>query len=804
MLRLLPLFGLAAAVAAPFASADPPPALPPASAAKIDFDRDVRPILAAHCVGCHGPDKQKGGFRLDDRKALLEGGNGGAAVVVGKSADSRLVHAVAGVGTDAKMPPAKNTPLTAAQVGVLRAWIDQGAPWNGGAVVAQAAGPARPAHWAFTRPQRPPVPGNTANPIDAFILARLRQDGLTPNTEADRATLLRRLSFDLTGLPPTPAELAAFLADDTPDAYLKVVERLLASPHFGERWGRHWLDLARYADSDGYEKDTGRPFAWRYRDYVIAAFNADTPYDRFTTEQLAGDLLPGSTQDQRIATGFHRNTLTNKEGGVDQEEFRVAACVDRVNTTATVWLGLTVGCAQCHDHKYDAISQREFYQLFAFFNSDREADVPAPLPGEEEALKGRRAAFEAEKSKLTAAVADGKTKNLPAAEQTKRQKALTDHAKKAPAPTPAMTLALGPTRPTHVMIRGDFLRKGVKVEPGFLIALQSPGTAVPGLSAPATRLDLARWLTAPENPLTARVAANWVWGKLFGRGLVGTPEDFGVQGERPTHPELLDWLASEFVAPGKPGDGRPRALEPWSLKRLIRTIVTSAAYKRAATLTPELAARDPLNRLLARQSRLRLEAELVRDNALAVSGLLTRTVGGPSVRPPQPAGISELTYANSVRWVESTGPDRYRRGLYTWYQRTSPYPMLTTFDAADGTVCTAKRERSNTPLQALTVLNDPVFVEAAQAFGKRVLTETRGKSDAERMTHAVWLALGRSPTDAERDRLLRLLGEVRLSAADAARVVGTHRPEGVPAADAAAWVLVARVLLNLDECVTRG
>ncbi|QDU23074.1 PSD1 and planctomycete cytochrome C domain-containing protein [Urbifossiella limnaea] len=777
MLRLLPLLALVSAE---------PPALPPASAAKVDFDRDVRPILAAHCVGCHGPDKQKGGFRLDDRKSLLDGGNGGAAVVVGKSAESRLIHAVAGVGADAKMPPGKNAPLTAAQVGVLRAWIDGGAPWAGGAVAAQASGPPRPTHWAFVRPTRPAVPGIAPNPIDAFILARLRRDGLTPNPEADRATLLRRVTFDLTGLPPTPDELAAFLADATPEAYLTVVNRLLASPHFGERWGRHWLDLARYADSDGYEKDTGRPFAWRYRDYVIRAFNADLPYDRFTVEQLAGDLLPAPTQEQRIATGFHRNTLTNKEGGADPEEFRVAACVDRVNTTATVWLGLTVGCAQCHDHKYDAISQREFYQLLAFFNSDREADIPAPLPGEEETLKPRRAAFDAEAAKLTAAVAEGKAKNLPAAELAKRQKAAADHAKKAPAPTPAMTLALGPPRPTHVMIRGDFLRKGVRVEPGHLSAV--------GGGAGATRLDLARWLVAAENPLTARVAVNWVWGKLFGRGLVGTPEDFGVQGERPTHPELLDWLACEFVAPAKG--------EAWSLKALIRTVVLSAAYKRSAAVTPELAARDPLNRLLARQSRLRLEAELVRDNALAVSGLLTRTVGGPSVRPPQPAGISELTYANSARWVESTGPDRYRRGLYTWYQRTSPYPQLTTFDAADGAVCTVKRERSNTPLQALTVLNDPVFVEAAQAFGKRILTETPGRSDAERVTHAVRLALGRAPTDAERTRLLRLLAEARPAAA--ARVVGAYQPAGVPPVDAAAWVLVARALLNLDEFVTRG
>jgi mono/diheme cytochrome c family protein len=795
MLLLLSL----AAVVAPVAAADPPPALPPASAAKVEFDRDVRPVLAAHCVSCHGPDKQKGGFRLDDRKALLEGGNGGAVVVTGKSADSRLIHAVAGIGSDAKMPPENRPALTAAQVGVLRAWIDQGAPWGGGPVVAQApAGPARPSHWAFARPQRPAVPGALApHPIDAFILARLQRDGLTPNPEADPETLLRRVTLDLTGLPPTPEEVADFLRDSalrTPhSAFLRVVDRLLASPHFGERWARHWLDLARYADSDGYEKDTGRPFAWRYRDYVIRAFNADLPYDRFTVEQLAGDLLPGSTTDQRIATGFHRNTLTNKEGGVDQEEFRVAACIDRVNTTATVWLGLTVGCAQCHDHKYDPVSQREFYQLFAFFNSDREADIPAPLPGEEETLKTRRAAFEVQRAKLAAAVEDGKAKNLPAADQAKRQKALTDHAKKAPAPTPAMTLALGPTRPTHVLVRGDFLRKGVAVQPGFLSALGAGGE-------PKTRLDLARWLVAPENPLTARVAANWVWGKLFGRGLVGTPEDFGVQGDRPTHPELLDWLACEFATPV---DGA----RAWSVKRLIRLVVTSAAYRRSAAVTPDLAARDPLNRLLARQSRLRLEAELIRDNALAVSGLLTQAVGGPSVRPPQPAGISELTYANSARWVESTGPDRYRRGLYIWFQRTSPYPFLTTFDGTDGVVCAAKRERSNTPLQALTVLNDPVFVEAAQAFGKRVLTEAKG-SDAERVAHAAQLALGRPPTPSERDRLLRLLADVRpLAAADpvaAARLVGPHRPDGVPAAEAAAWVVLARTLLNLDEFVTRG
>jgi len=631
------------------------------------------------------------------------------------------------------------------------------------------------------------------HPIDHFVRARLTKEVLSPSPEADKLTLLRRVSLDLTGLPPTPAEIDAFLKDESPAAYETVVDRLLASPHYGERWGRHWLDSARYADSDGYEKDTGRPFAWRYRDWVIRALNADLPFDRFTIEQLAGDLLPNATLDQKTATGFHRNTLTNKEGGVDQEEFRVAAVVDRVGTTGKVWLGLTVGCCQCHDHKYDPLSQREFYQLFAFFNADRETDLPAPLPGEEEKVKQQQKAFDAEKAKLQAALDEAKAKKVPDAELKKRQQALTAHAKKAPAEGKVMTLTAGPAKPTHVLIRGDFLRKGVEVKSGTPAVIAGPPTPTGG-----TRLDLAKWLVSAENPLTARVTVNWVWAKFFGRGLVATAEDFGTQGEKPSHPELLDYLAGEFRDPAGCG---------WSLKKLHKLIVTSAVYKQSSAARPELAARDPLNVLLARQTRLRLEAEIVRDNALAASGLLTRTVGGPSIRPPQPPGISELTYANSAKWVETTGPDRYKRGLYIWFQRTSPYPTLMTFDAPDSNVCIVRRERSNTPLQALTLLNDAVFVEAAQALAKRVLTEHADEVPCNQLKAMVRLCLGREPAPAEREKLLRLLGEFRTLAAanptDAAKLPGTHKPAGVPPAEAAAWVALARTVLNLDEFVTR-
>jgi hypothetical protein len=953
-----------------------------------------------------------------------------------------------------------------------------------------SAGQAK-AHWAFVPPQRPPVPPvkNTRwprNPIDQFVLARLEAEGLAPSPEADRATLIRRVSLDLVGLPPSPAEVEGFLHDPRPDAYERLVDRLLASPHFGEHWALHWLDLARYADSDGYEKDLARPYAWLYRDWVIDALNRDLPFDQFTLEQLAGDLLPNATDSQKIATGFHRNTLTNREGGIDPEEDRVKQTFDRVNTTSAVWLGLTVGCAQCHDHKYDPISQREYYQLYAFFNSLREVDLPAPQPAELARYRRDKAAFDAEHARLLqardddlthefpqrsaawehtakpptarwsplrpraarsangatmeiqpddsivasgnnpatdtytvevatdlarltafrlevlpdpkhplgpgrsphgnfvlsefsvsapteaqdtrplafagaaasfaaddhpiAAAIDGDPKtgwavfprynhrhaavfrlaqpvSLPPAsrlifklEQTHgnqhtlgkvrlsatgddgivepdvipsdvaawlavppdarpeeaRSKLrefyrslderlltlewmIASHAANEPAfpDTQAQTLAeLTEPRPTHLLVRGDFLRLGEAVSPGVPAALPplpTPGgqasrrPSSPAASEPSahsdfalppsdpdrpvsgffgasgdstgsepsfanddrrpterpvqtavplvpTRLDLARWLVDPAHPLTARVHVNRLWQHLFGHGLVRTPEDFGSRGERPTHPELLDWLATEFPRRG------------WSQKAIIRLIVTSATYRQASRHRPELAARDPENRLLARQNRWRLAGETIRDAALSVSGRLATAVGGPSIRPPLPADIPALGYANSIRWPYSEGAERYRRGLYIFKQRTVPYPMLAVFDAPDWSVTCTRRERSNTPLQALTLLNDPVFFECAQALGHR-LASAPTQSVRERLRFGFRLCLARVPTAEESARLERLYADQhRLLASNPASAHALAGAPGLPperVVETAAFIAVARTLLNLEEFVTR-
>ena len=633
----------------------------------------------------------------------------------------------------------------------------------------------RTQHWAFVPPQRiaPAAVKNTRwtrNPIDAFVLARLEKERILPSPEASRATLIRRLSFDLIGLPPSAEEVRAFVQDRRPDAYSRLVERLLDSPHFGEHWARHWLDLARYADSDGYEKDGVRPYAYLYRDWVIAALNRDLPFDQFTLEQLAGDLLPDSSFDQKTATGFHRQTLTNKEGGVDQEEFRTKAVVDRVNTTATVWMGLTVGCAECHDHKYDPLSQREFYQLYAFFNNASEKDLPLETPGE-------------------------------SAKDNKDNKEKKDS--KAKAPAAAILVEEEKPRDTRIHVRGDFLRRGEAVQPG------TPGVLHPfsAREERPDRLDLARWLVDPANPLTARVTVNRVWRHLFGRGLVPTLDDFGTRGEAPSHPELLDWLANEFVSPVETLNGsivkseagarsdvafhdstiqrfNESPPQPWSHKALIRLIVHSATYRQASQHRPELANVDPLNVLLARQGRFRLDAENVRDTWLAASGLLTRKLGGSSVRPPLPADIAAIGYAGSIKWQNSDGPERYRRGLYVFFQRTVPYPMLTTFDAPDSTAACARRERSNTPLQALTLLNDPVFFECAQALGRR-MTSLEG-DPASRLRFAFEHCLGRTPS---RDELARL-GQL-------------HAAHSRLASPDDSLIAAARVVMNLDEFVTR-
>jgi hypothetical protein len=696
-----------------------PPALPVPLARKIDFDRDVKPLFARSCFACHGPDKQRGGVRLDHGPSALAGGNSGPFLHKRNSAGSRLIHVVAGMDPEMAMPPGKGKALSREEIALLRAWIDQGAyfperDWH--------ESPKRHTHWAFQPIQDPVVPAGT-HPIDAFVRERLSREKIEPSPPADAVTQLRRLALDLTGLTPTPEQTDAFLADTRPDAYERAVDRLLASPHFGERWGRHWLDIARYADSDGFEKDGGRPHAWRYRHWVIEVLNANMPYDRFVLEQLAGDLIGGSSVEPKVATGFHRNTLTNKEGGVDKEQFRVEAVVDRVNTTAQAFLGLTLACAQCHDHKYDPLSQREYYQFYAFFNSDDEKDIPAPVWG---------------------------INPIPGAKNN----------------VLAQTIYRGKERPTHIHLRGDFLRPGVEVRPG------TPAVLPPLAAERPSRLDLARWIVSKENPLTARVVVNQIWHKYFGRGLVSTLDDFGTQGEKPSHPELLDWLAWEFMESG------------WNLKHLHRLIVTSQTYRQSSRQRPELQRRDPYNTLLARQSRLRLEAEVIRDQLLQASGLLIRRIGGPSVRPPQPAGISDLTYAGSAKWIESTGADRYRRGLYTWFQRTSPHPMLMTFDAPDSNLCVVRRERSNTPLQALTLLNDPMFLECARAMSERLQEECQ--DEAERLERAFRLAVSRAPSPRERERLAQLLAELRSAA-----------PEAEP------WLLLSRTVLNLDETITR-
>jgi mono/diheme cytochrome c family protein len=959
-----------------------------ALAQEVDFQRDIRPLLASRCFKCHGLAAHKGKLRLD----LRDWATKRQAIVPGRPEASKLLARVQAADEDERMPPpAAGDRLKPAQIALLKAWIARGAEYS--------------PHWAFVAPQRPALPRVMdpawgRNPIDRFILARLEKEGLRPAPEADRPTLIRRLSLDLLGLLPSPQEVADFVNDRQPGAYERLVERLLASPHYGERQARHWLDLARYADSNGYTID-GKRSIWPWRDWVIAAFNADMPFDRFTTLQLAGDLLGQPSRDQLVATGFHRNTSFNEEGGTNPEQFRVERTVDRTNTTGTVWLGLTVGCAQCHDHKYDPISQKEYYQLYAFFNSTNEPELPLPTAKQAQKLKELNAELARAKSapaprpksreelaklvgeleketnggwrviypkaimseqgatftaledrsvlaggkvgpsdtyvvqgvapetgtvtavRLEAlthpslpqrgpgrasngnfvlsqlvfetdgvphpfrkAIADHsqagydvsdalrgdphkgwavnagdpKERNVdreavfylkrphlvregqafvftlrfsqvPASYPLGRfriaitfasprflelplgaqQIVLTDRRQRRPADMERLqkalsrnaalseqvarlrkeiqalqgrldsTLILRATdrpRPTHILKRGDFLAPGEAVEPGTLAVLppvQRAAGFIPAVASPAaatpTRLDLARWLVSPQNPLTDRVVVNRIWQQYFGKGLVETENDFGTQGSPPTHPELLDWLATEFVRQG------------WGVKAMHRLIVTSAVYRQASRERPELRQKDPGNRLLGRQHRLRLEAEIIRDAALSASGLLSRKLGGPGVYPPQPPEIFAFTQ-NNHPWPESKGPDRYRRGLYTFIWRQSQHPLLATFDAPDAQAACTRRNRSDTPLQALHLANDPTFMEIARALAGRVLRE--GPSDdAGRVEYAFQLCFSRQPSPAERSRLLAYLEQQR------------------QADPGQAWALVARVLLNLDEFITR-
>jgi len=716
-MNLLPLLLVLAA---------PQPAAP-------DFNRDVRPILSNHCYKCHGPAVQKAKLRLDNFQAATK-----SAIVPGKPDESELLKRIATHG-DEQMPPKEaGLPLTAKQIETLRQWVVSGAAYA--------------PHWAFVPPTRPAVPKTAVHPIDAFIQTKLDEAKLKPSPRADKAVLIRRVTLDLIGLLPSPEEVAAFVKDESPEAYDKLVDKLLASEHYGERQARHWLDLARYADSNGYTIDGPRSI-WPYRDWVVGAFNRDLPFDQFTVEQLAGDLLPKPTKQQLVATGFHRNTSFNEEGGTDAEQFRVERIVDRTNTTAAVWLGLTVGCAQCHDHKYDPVSHTEYYRLYAFFNN---CDEPTMTIGGAPELDKQIADLQ---EKLAA------ERKLGNDEASKK---LLAEIKKVQGKVPSTLIMKERAKPreTFVQIRGDFLRKGDRVIPGYPRALNNNNPA------PASRLELAEWLVGKNHPLTARVFVNRAWQQFFGRGLVETENDFGMQGTLPTHPELLDWLAVEFQ--------EPKSGKPWSVKALHKLIVTSTTYQQSSVIRDDLKEIDPQNKLLARQPRLRLEAEIIRDAALSASGLLSRKLGGPGVYPPLPPEVFAFTQSKHP-WPESQGEDRYRRGLYTHIWRQSQHHLMTTFDGADGQTACTKRNRSNTPLQALHLANDPAFVEFAKALGERIEKEG-GTSDAERIDYAYRLCFGRSPSASEVEVLTKYLrnGDAKT-----------------------AWARTARVLMNLDEFVTR-
>lgn len=958
-----------------------------------DFASEIQPILKRSCAGCHTGPKAMGALRLDSRAAALR------VIVPGKSADSRFMHRVLGLNGEPRMP--MGSKLSDEETAKLRTWIDAGAAWPD-EHSAKDTGIAK--HWAYVKPERPQPPDVKnakwlRTPIDAFVLARLEKEGLQPSPDAAPATLLRRVYLDLTGLPPSPKEVDQFVADPSPAAYERVVDKLLASPQYGERWARPWLDMARYADTNGFEKDNRRSI-WKYRDWVIHALNRDLPFDEFTIEQIAGDMLPNPTTDQIIATGFHRNTTWNEEGGVDKDETHWENLVDRVNTTATVWLGSTVGCSQCHNHKYDPFKQKEYYQFLAFFNNSEKKTVPngtgskyveqmLELPTPEQAkrrdklkaelqaiesrlktqtpeldraqVKWERAVLSAEKNwkllepdKLTssgganlekqpdgsvlasgnnprsdiyvieATLPAGKLRGLrlealpdaslprggpgrdaygnffvaefqaevngkpvsfddPVADDGRlndkklKQLWIVDASREEtrlprqivfPASRPFGKP--GDTIRIHVTQHSEFsgqgmgrfrfsvttaaepetiakvsakLRRILQIEPnsrtpedreklaeyyrgtapsleaardrlkelkdeldevGIVTTLVmrdqpdvdhpkavirergqfvSPGepvsAGVPAALHPfpagekANRLGLAKWLVSADNPLTARVTINRIWEQYFGRGIVETSEDFGTQGALPTHPQLLDWLATEFMA------------QRWSMKAMHRLIVTSATYRQSSSVSPEMQERDPYNKLLARGPRFRLEAEMIRDVTLAASGLLAKKIGGPSVFPYQPEGIWDIPYSDD-KWQISPGDDRHRRGLYTFIRRTAPYPSMLTFDATSREFCTVRRVRTNTPLQALTTLNDPAFFEGAQAMAKRILAEG-GDTTRSRVEYGFRLCTSRRPQPAELDRIVKWY----------------EAEKAAEGAEQKAWTMLANVLLNLDETLTK-
>ena len=803
------------------------------------FNRDIRPILSDNCFSCHGPDGhgRRANLRLDVPQSEPPATDSGLPAIVAFAPEESGLIARIFAHDDAEMmpPPDSGKALSDEQKETLRRWIAAGAPYE--------------PHWSHVPPRRPsPPPVRNAawpnNDLDRFVLAALEQAGLAPAPEADRSTLIRRVSLDLTGLPPTRAEAAAFRVDPSPDAYERLVDRLLASPHYGERMAIDWLDAARYADTNGYQVDRDREH-WPWRDWVIQAYNDNMPFDRFTIEQLAGDLLPDPTREQRIATGFHRNHMLNEEGGIIAEEFLAEYTGDRVETTATVWLGQTFNCTRCHDHKFDPFTQRDFYALKAFFHNVDESGVGdygahirlnappflrlatpeqerklAELQGQIEAAakqvedlravgpqaKGGAGRAADEGAAAESSVSEPAGTSLPAPDPLERaEQALATLRQtradfEASIPTALVMKERPEPRKTYVLMRGDYASHGPEVTPA------TPATLPPMADhLPRNRLGLAHWLVAAENPLTARVTVNRLWQSFFGTGLVATAEDFGSQGSAPSHPELLDWLAVEFRERG------------WDVKRLVRLIVTSATYRQRSAIPPGLDNRDPANRLLARGPRFRLQAEFVRDQALAASGLLQPRIGGPSVKPYHPSGLYEQVVSQKdnpqATYVQGAGSDLHRRSVYTYWKRSVPHPAMLAFDAPFRETCTVRRSRTNTPLQALTLMNDPTFVEAARFLAARMLREG-GDTVADRITHGFWLVLARPPTPHELDLLARVTRRFRedyaATPADARALleVGDGPDDAVEdpsrACDVASFTLLAGILLCRDEALMRN
>jgi hypothetical protein len=818
----------------------------------LTFNQDIRPILADHCFQCHGVDSaaRKAGLRLDLRSEAVSERDGIIPISPGNPDGSEVIRRILSDDPDDVMPPPDHPfPLTDGQKAMLRRWVSEGAAYQ--------------QHWAFIPPERPPVPEVDANirdrietPVDAFVFSRLESVGLQPSPEASRSTLLRRLSFDLTGLPPTPEELQRFEKDTDSRAYGKEVERLLNSPRFGERLAMWWMDGARYADSHGFQADWER-YQWPWRDWLISAFNRNQPFDEFTVDQLAGDLRENPTRDQILATGFHRNHRINTEGGSLNEEWLVENVMDRVETTGSVWLGLTLGCARCHDHKYDPISQKDFYSFFAYFyNVPEQGKGPgragnfqpviqlpsklqeqrlAELEKEIASLQSQNDALEKQLEARLAMIGDPAHRdsltNLPEAvqeiidvapesrspdqisalnaavrhhffpEAAELEKTLADRRKSLQGlrnaiPTAMVLGEMPEPRQAHVLIRGEYDRRGSPVEAAL------PEVFVHSMSQPVEatdRLGLARWIVSRENPLTARVQVNRLWEQFFGMAIVRSSENLGVQADFPTHPELLDWLAVEFMESG------------WDLKALVRTMVMSATYRQSAASDSTKSAVDPLNQWLSRGPRFRLQAEMIRDNALALSGLLVDRTGGPGVYPYQPDGIwSEFNFYGNLRNYRPAKDDGlYRRSLYTIWKRTAAPPAMTLFDMPNREVCVVRRPRTNTPLQALALMNDVTYVEAGRHLALRMMREAPGSVE-EMIAHGFRLATSRFPNQDELTVLSRgydrRLAEFQAAPdkADAFLAVGSSTlPTGVDKPSLAAMTTTAGILLNLDETITR-